>query len=133
MHDPRFLQEAGASAEGWLRVSTAVDPAAAPAPPAARAFDTAFRARHGGPAPLYAAEAYDAVHLPARCARDLGRAQVGRGDLLPTLRGTTHQGVSRTYAFERANGTYTGDGLFFYEVASGRFRFLGTRSTTWPA
>ncbi|MGP3689808.1 bifunctional serine/threonine-protein kinase/ABC transporter substrate-binding protein [Streptomyces sp. IBSNAI002] len=133
VHDPRFLREAGASAEGWLLVSTAVDPAAAPAPPAARAFDTAFRARHGGPAPLYAAEAYDAVHLLARCARDLGRPQVGRGDLLPTLRGTTHQGVSKAYAFERANGTYTGDGLFFYEVASGRFRLLGTRSATWPA
>ncbi len=133
VHDPRFLGEAGASAEGWLLVSTAVDPAAAPAPPVARAFDAAFRARHAGAAPLYAAEAYDAVHLLARCARDLGRPQVGRGDLLPSLRGTTYQGVSKTYAFERANGTYTGDGLFFYEVASGRFRFLGTRSTAWPA
>ncbi|MEU9256455.1 ABC transporter substrate-binding protein, partial [Streptomyces sp. NPDC048270] len=133
VHDPRFLAEAGASAEGWLLVSTAVDPAAAPAPPAARAFDTAFRARHKSPAPLYAAEAYDAVHLLARCARDLGRPQVGRGDLLPTLRGTTHQGVSKAYAFERANGTFTGEGLFLYEVASGRFRLLGTRSTAWPA
>ncbi|MGW0752257.1 bifunctional serine/threonine-protein kinase/ABC transporter substrate-binding protein [Streptomyces sp. NPDC002587] len=129
VHDPRFLQEAGAAAEGWLLVSTAVDPAAAPA---ARAFDTAFRARHRAPAPPYAAEAYDAVHLLARCAQGLGRAQVGRGDLVPTLRGTTHEGVSKTYAFEQANGTYTGDGLFFYEVASGRFRFLGNRSTAWP-
>ncbi|MFE9630007.1 bifunctional serine/threonine-protein kinase/ABC transporter substrate-binding protein [Streptomyces sp. NPDC006463] len=129
VHDPRFLQEAGAGAEGWLLVSTAVDPAAAPA---ARAFDTAFRARHRAPAPPYAAEAYDAVHLLARCAQGLGRAQVGRGDLVPTLRGTRYEGVSKTYAFEQANGTYTGDGLFFYEVASGRFRFLGTRSTAWP-
>ncbi|MEU9304137.1 bifunctional serine/threonine-protein kinase/ABC transporter substrate-binding protein [Streptomyces sp. NPDC048269] len=130
VHDPRFLQEAGAGAEGWLLVSTAVDPAAAPA---ARGFDAAFRARHRAPAPPYAAEAYDAVHLLARCAQDLGRAQVGRGDLVPTLRGTTYEGVSKTYAFERTNGTYTGDGLFFYEVASGRFRFLGNSSAAWPA
>ncbi|WP_405922171.1 hypothetical protein [Streptomyces sp. NBC_00122] len=84
-----------------------------------------------GPPP-YAAEAYDAVHLLARCAQGLGRAQVGRGDLVPTLRGTRYEGVSKAYAFEQANGTYTGDGLFFYEVASGRFRFLGNRSTAWP-
>ncbi|MER5870904.1 ABC transporter substrate-binding protein [Streptomyces sp. NPDC002044] len=132
VHDLRFLQEAGESAEGWLLVSTAVDPSSAAAPPAARAFDTAFRARHDRPAPLHAAEAYDAVHLLARCARDLGRAQVGRGDLVPTLRATTHEGVSKRYAFEQANGTYTGDGLFCYEVASARFRLLGTRSTAWP-
>ncbi|WP_443051319.1 ABC transporter substrate-binding protein [Streptomyces sp. NBC_00190] len=129
VHDPLFLQEAGGGAEGWLLVSTAVDPAAAPA---ARAFDTAFRARYRAPAPPYAAEAYDAVHLLARCAQGLGRAQVGRGDLVPTLRGTRYEGVSKAYAFEQANGTYTGDGLFFYEVASGRFRFLGNRSTAWP-
>ncbi|MGR4878603.1 hypothetical protein ACIPUC_04080 [Streptomyces sp. LARHCF249] len=33
----------------------------------------------------------------------------------------------------RANGTHTGAGLFFYEVAAARFRPLGTRSTAWPA
>lgn len=133
VHDLRFLQEAAESAEGWLLVSTAVDPASAAAPTAARAFDTAFRARHDRPAPLHAAEAYDAVHLLAHCAQGLGRAQVRRGDLVPTLRATTYEGVSKRYAFEQANGTYTGDGLFCYEVASARFRLLGTRSTDWPA
>ncbi|MET9606900.1 bifunctional serine/threonine-protein kinase/ABC transporter substrate-binding protein [Streptomyces sp. NPDC006512] len=131
VHDPRFLTEAAGSAEGWLLVSTAVDPAASPA---ARAFDVAFRARHGGPAPLHAAEAYDAVHLLARCAQGLGPSRVGRGDLLATVRGTTYEGVSKKYAFEAANGTFTGEGgLYFYEVASGRFRLLGDRPTVWPA
>ncbi|MGW7123715.1 ABC transporter substrate-binding protein, partial [Streptomyces sp. NPDC054901] len=131
VHDPLFLAEAAGSAEGWLVVSTAVDPAAAPS---ARAFDTAYRARHGGPAPLHAAEAYDAVHLLARCAQGLGRGRVERGDLLATVRTTTYEGVSKKYAFEAANGTFTGDGgLHFYTVSSGRFRLLGDRPTVWPA
>ncbi|MEU9027209.1 hypothetical protein AB0D46_06695 [Streptomyces sp. NPDC048383] len=86
------------------------------------------------PAPLHAAEAYDAVHLPARCAQDLGRVRVERGDLLASVRGTTYQGVSKKYAFEAANGTFTGDGgLYFYTVSAGRFRLLGDRPTLWPA
>ncbi|MFD3874718.1 ABC transporter substrate-binding protein [Streptomyces sp. NPDC058623] len=122
---------AALGAEGWLVVSTAVDPAAAPA---ARAFDAAYRARHGGPAPLHAAEAYDAVHLLARCAQDLGCARVERGDLLASVRGTTYQGVSKKYAFEAANGTFTGDGgLYFYTVSAGRFRLLGDRPALRPA
>ncbi|MFD5937180.1 MULTISPECIES: hypothetical protein [unclassified Streptomyces] len=100
----------------------------------ARAFTAAHRARRGNaPAPLYAVEAYDAVHLPARCAEGLGRPRIGRGDLLPTVRTTTYQGVSKTYAFDTANGTFTGEGLSFYEVASGRFRLLGDRWTLRPA
>ncbi|MFF4318170.1 bifunctional serine/threonine-protein kinase/ABC transporter substrate-binding protein [Streptomyces sp. NPDC001568] len=131
VHDPLFLAEAAGSAEGWLVVSTAVDPSAAPS---ARAFDAAYRARHGRPAPLHAAEAYDAVHLLARCAQGLGRSRVERGDLLATVRATTYEGVSKKYAFEAANGTFTGDGgLYFYTVSSGRFRLLGDRPTVWPA
>ncbi|MGW6824262.1 bifunctional serine/threonine-protein kinase/ABC transporter substrate-binding protein [Streptomyces sp. NPDC055005] len=133
VHDPRFLTEAGPSAEGWLIVSTVLDAAGASSA-RARTFTAAYRARHGNAAaPLYAAEAYDAVHLLARCAEGLGRPRIGRGDLLPTVRTTTYQGVSKTYAFEPANGTFTGEGLSFYEVASGRFRLLGDRWTLWPA
>ncbi|MER5779781.1 hypothetical protein ABT144_36890 [Streptomyces sp. NPDC002039] len=41
--------------------------------------------------------------------------------------------MSKRYAFEPANGTFTGEGLSFCEVASGRFRLLGDRWTLWPA
>ncbi|MFE9773966.1 bifunctional serine/threonine-protein kinase/ABC transporter substrate-binding protein [Streptomyces sp. NPDC005931] len=122
-HDPDFPDRAGASADGWLVVSTATDPLAAPA---ARAFTRAFRARHRADPPSFAAEAYDVVRLVAACARKLDRPRPTRHDLLPALRRTTYEGVSKTYAFEPENGGYVGAGAFFYRVTGGRFRFLGS-------
>lgn len=122
-HDAGFPAAAGAAADGWLVVSTATDPLAAPA---ARAFTRAFRTRWDGAAPPpFAAEAYDAVHLVAACVRGLGRERVTRGDLVPVLRKTRHEGVSKTYAFEPENGAFVGTGTFFYRVTGGAFRFLG--------
>ncbi|WP_405407099.1 ABC transporter substrate-binding protein [Streptomyces sp. NBC_01104] len=122
VHDPRFVREAGAAAEGWLVVSTSADPATVPS---VRRFATAFRKRFGAAPPLFAAEAYDAVGLIAACAGGLGRDRVTRQDLLPVLRTTTFKGVSRSYAFEPANGMYAGTGVFIYRVERGRFGFLG--------
>ncbi|BAG18010.1 MULTISPECIES: bifunctional serine/threonine-protein kinase/ABC transporter substrate-binding protein [Streptomyces] len=123
VHDPRFLAEAGQDAAGWLVVSTAADPASVPS---VRPFAAAYRKRFDGVPPLFAAEAYDAVGLIAACAEGLGREKVGRQDLLPALRTTTYKGVSKSYAFEPANGTYTGTGVFVYRVERGRFRYIGT-------
>ncbi|WP_425508639.1 bifunctional serine/threonine-protein kinase/ABC transporter substrate-binding protein [Streptomyces genisteinicus] len=122
-HEQGFLASAGAAADGWLVVSTATDPLAAPA---ARAFTRAFRTRWDGAAPPpFAAEAYDTVRLVASCVRELGRERVTRGDLVPVLRKTRYEGVSRTYAFEPENGAFVGTGTFFYRVTGGAFRFLG--------
>ncbi|MFJ6612390.1 bifunctional serine/threonine-protein kinase/ABC transporter substrate-binding protein [Streptomyces sp. NPDC091289] len=122
VHDPRFLAEAGEDAAGWLVVSTAADPASVPS---VHPFAAAYRKRFDGAPPLFAAEAYDAVGLIAACAEGLGREKVSRQDLLPALRTTSYKGVSKSYAFESANGMYTGTGVFIYRVERGRFRYIG--------
>ncbi|MEV7110385.1 bifunctional serine/threonine-protein kinase/ABC transporter substrate-binding protein [Streptomyces anulatus] len=122
VHDPRFLAEAGDDAAGWLVVSTAADPASVPS---VHPFAAAYRKRFDGAPPLFAAEAYDAVGLIAACARGLGRERISRQDLLPALRTTSYKGVSKSYAFEPANGMYTGTGVFVYRVERGRFRYIG--------
>ncbi|WNI21325.1 bifunctional serine/threonine-protein kinase/ABC transporter substrate-binding protein [Streptomyces sp. ITFR-16] len=122
VHDPRFVREAGAAAEGWLVVSTSADPETVPS---VRRFATAYRKRFGAAPPLFAAEAYDAVGLIAACAEGLKREKVTRQDLLPVLRTTTFKGVSKSYAFEPANGMYAGTGVFIYRVERGRFGYLG--------
>lgn len=122
VHDPRFLAEAGEDATGWLVVSTAADPASVPS---VHPFAAAYRKRFDGAPPLFAAEAYDAVGLIAACAEELGREKIGRQDLLPALRTTSYKGVSKSYAFESANGMYTGTGVFVYRVERGRFRYIG--------
>ncbi|WP_327332348.1 bifunctional serine/threonine-protein kinase/ABC transporter substrate-binding protein [Streptomyces anulatus] len=122
VHDPRFLAEAGEDAAGWLVVSTAADPASVPS---VHPFAAAYRKRFDGAPPLFAAEAYDAVGLIAACARGLGRERISRQDLLPALRTTSYKGVSKSYAFEPANGMYTGTGVFVYRVERGHFRYIG--------
>ncbi|MFH8686956.1 bifunctional serine/threonine-protein kinase/ABC transporter substrate-binding protein [Streptomyces anulatus] len=122
VHDPRFLAEAGEDAAGWLVVSTAADPASVPS---VHPFAAAYRKRFDGAPPLFAAEAYDAVGLIAACAEGLGRERISRQDLLPALRTTSYKGVSKSYAFEAANGMYTGAGVFVYRVERGRFRYIG--------
>ncbi|MFH9756120.1 bifunctional serine/threonine-protein kinase/ABC transporter substrate-binding protein [Streptomyces griseus] len=126
VHDPRFLAEAGEAAAGWLVVSTAADPASVPS---VHPFAAAYRKRFDGAPPLFAAEAYDAVGLIAACAEELGRETVSRQDLLPALRTTSYKGVSKSYAFESANGMYTGTGVFIYRVERGRFRYIGMDGT----
>ncbi|MFI1223286.1 MULTISPECIES: bifunctional serine/threonine-protein kinase/ABC transporter substrate-binding protein [unclassified Streptomyces] len=122
VHDPRFLAEAGEDAAGWLVVSTAADPASVPS---VHPFAAAYRKRFDSAPPLFAAEAYDAVGLIAACAEGLGRERISRQDLLPALRTTSYKGVSKSYAFESANGMYTGTGVFIYRVERGRFRYIG--------
>ncbi|MET7504134.1 bifunctional serine/threonine-protein kinase/ABC transporter substrate-binding protein [Streptomyces microflavus] len=122
VHDPRFLAEAGEDAAGWLVVSTAADPASVPS---VHPFAAVYRKRFDSAPPLLAAEAYDAVGLIAACAEGLGRETVTRQDMLPVLRSTRYKGVSKSYAFEPANGMYTGTGVFIYRVERGRFRYIG--------
>lgn len=122
VHDPRFLAEAGEDAAGWLVVSTAADPASVPS---VHPFAADYRKRFDSAPPLLAAEAYDAVGLIATCAEGLGRETVTRQDMLPVLRSTRYKGVSKSYAFEPANGMYTGTGVFIYRVERGRFRYIG--------
>lgn len=122
MHDARLLTEAGQAANGWYVASTATDPQVAAG---AAEFTSAYRKEHRQPPGPFAAEAYDAVQLLARCVRQLKRERITRQDLVPTLRATKHKGISKEYAFEEANGMFTGDGVFFYRVQKDAFRHLG--------
>ncbi|UED87768.1 bifunctional serine/threonine-protein kinase/ABC transporter substrate-binding protein [Streptomyces profundus] len=123
MHDPRFAESAGRSADGWLVVSTVTDALAAPS---AREFSEAFQEHHGEPPPPFAAEGYDVIDVLARCVEELGTESVDHRDVVEVLRLTVHQGAAKQYAFEEENGLFVGDGVFFYQVADGAFRFLGT-------
>ncbi|WP_062213466.1 bifunctional serine/threonine-protein kinase/ABC transporter substrate-binding protein [Streptomyces sp. NBRC 109706] len=123
MHDPRFVESAGPAADGWLVVSTVTDPLAAPS---AAEFAQVFEEHHGEPPPPYAAEGYDVIEVLARCVEGLDTASVDHRDIVEVLRLTAHQGVAKEYAFEEENGFFVGEGVFFYRVEDGAFRFLGS-------
>ncbi|MFD2689882.1 bifunctional serine/threonine-protein kinase/ABC transporter substrate-binding protein [Streptomyces phyllanthi] len=119
-----FLDAAGEAAEGWLITSTCVDPAELPA---AAGFAAAYRKRFGSAPGYYAAEAYDVVNLVAGGLRKAGKRPT-RAELTASLRKTTHQGVTKKFAFEPETGSFLASGsggVFGHLVDGGRFRFLG--------
>ncbi|ADI04876.1 putative serine/threonine protein kinase [Streptomyces bingchenggensis BCW-1] len=121
--DAAFLKRAGAAANGWLLSSAFID---ATALPAARPFAAAYRKRYASALGRYAAEAYDVVGLIAQALRELGPQGADREAMARRLRAVRYRGITKTYAFERGNGSLTpGTGLFLYRVEKGRFRFLG--------
>jgi ABC-type branched-subunit amino acid transport system substrate-binding protein/tRNA A-37 threonylcarbamoyl transferase component Bud32 len=130
--DRRFPEKAGAAAEGWLLATAVTDPAATDT---ARDFTTAFRRRHGEAPGPYAVEAYDAIGVLATCVQELRRdrklAEITRQEVVKVLRQTEHEGAAKTYSFEEVNGTFTGEGTFFYEVTDHNFHFLGDQLPPW--
>ncbi|MFF6783342.1 ABC transporter substrate-binding protein [Streptomyces sp. NPDC012510] len=117
----RFLETAGAGADGWVFATAFIDPTATPA---ARSFTEAYRARYGEPPGRYAAEAYDAVHFLARvCAGEVSPL-TERGAIVRRMREVRHKGVSRTLAHTTDKG-YDSDGMFLFRVVDGEFGFLG--------
>ncbi|WP_256107233.1 bifunctional serine/threonine-protein kinase/ABC transporter substrate-binding protein [Streptomyces sp. ODS05-4] len=120
-----FPRTAGPAADGWLVLSTALDPST----DRAGDFARAFRARHGGTPPVFAAEAYDVLRLLASAAASLERPAPTRHDLLPVLRRTAFDGVGKRYAFNAESGGYVGTGMFLNRVEAGRFRWLGQDAT----
>ncbi|RII17852.1 Serine/threonine-protein kinase AfsK [Streptomyces sp. YIM 130001] len=122
--DPRFLDAAGAAAEGWLITASCIDPSAVPA---AAPFRKAYRRRFGREPGYYAAEAYDTANLTIR--RLTGSARDGRPPsrrrLVPLLRGAEYQGITKKFAFEADTGHYSlEEGVSLYEVKDGKFRFV---------
>jgi ABC-type branched-subunit amino acid transport system substrate-binding protein len=118
-----FLERAGGAANGWLLSSAFTD---ATALPPARPFTAAYRERYGSAPGRYAAEAYDVVGLIAQALREPDPQGVDREALARRLRAVRYRGITKTYGFERGNGSLTpGTGLFLYRVEEGRFRFLG--------
>jgi hypothetical protein len=41
------------------------------------------------------------------------------------LRKSHYKGITKDFSFKPADGTFTGWGVFLYQVEGGRFRFLG--------
>ncbi|MGY0064807.1 bifunctional serine/threonine-protein kinase/ABC transporter substrate-binding protein [Streptomyces sp. LZ34] len=129
--DAAFPGRAGEAANGWLLSSAFTD---ATALPAARPFAAAYRKRYRAAPGRYAAEAYDIVGLIAQALRELGPQGVDREAMARRLRAVRYRGITKTYGFERGNGSLTpGTGLFLYRVEKGRFRFLGDYETATRA
>ncbi|WNF28975.1 ABC transporter substrate-binding protein [Streptomyces sp. C11-1] len=121
--DPGFPEQAGAAAEGWVLGSAVVD---ATGKPEARDFTAAHQERYGDPPALYAAEAFDTVHLIAQAVRALGEESVERRALARRLPRTSHRGVSKTFTFREGSAApVQEDNAFLIRVEEGRFRYLG--------
>ncbi|MDQ1028979.1 ABC-type branched-subunit amino acid transport system substrate-binding protein [Streptomyces umbrinus] len=122
--DPEFLELAGDAAEGWLMTSSFVDPSAVPA---AKAFTAAFRKRYDAAPGSYAAEAYDTVNLVLQevLKATKRRRPPTRKELVGLLRKSRYKGVTKEFAFQPADGQFTGWGVSLYQVESGRFRYVG--------
>jgi eukaryotic-like serine/threonine-protein kinase len=128
--DPRFLDEAGEAAEGWLFSSTAID---ATAKKEAAKFTAAHRERFGAAPAPYAAEAYDVAGLVADSVRELvGEKAAGSADrerLLGRLRKADHPGITKRLEIDDKTGRFhvssENSGVFLHRVEDGKFKFLG--------
>ncbi|MFF9567152.1 bifunctional serine/threonine-protein kinase/ABC transporter substrate-binding protein [Streptomyces sp. NPDC014685] len=123
----RFLEDAGAAAEGWEFVSPCVGATA----PAAKEFTAAHRKKYGGTPAPWAAEAYDAAGLVLAAVTALARKNrpPARSALVKKIAASSYQGVSRDYAFGEG---YRLKGLtaHLYGVRDGAFRYLGPAPQT---
>ncbi|WP_329385422.1 bifunctional serine/threonine-protein kinase/ABC transporter substrate-binding protein [Streptomyces sp. NBC_01716] len=126
---PAFLDEAGAAADGWVIVTTYVDPAELPA---AKGFVTSYEKRYGPrtgelfAVEPYAVEAYDALNFIARGIRELGGIGVERGAMVSRLRSLTYHGLGRIIDFDDSTKAFVfTNGLFLHRVEAGTPRFLG--------
>ncbi|MEV2196715.1 bifunctional serine/threonine-protein kinase/ABC transporter substrate-binding protein [Streptomyces phaeochromogenes] len=119
-----FLKEAGRAAEGWIVVTTYVDPAELPT--AAR-FVKTYRKRYGvRTVERFAVEAYDALLFIAQGIRELGGIEPERGAMVRRLRETTHKGLAKTIKFDPPTGEFLWvNNLFLHQVRNGAPDFLG--------
>ncbi|WP_157881524.1 branched-chain amino acid ABC transporter substrate-binding protein, partial [Streptomyces phaeochromogenes] len=119
-----FLKEAGRAAEGWVMVTTYVDPAELPS--AAR-FVKTYRKRFGvRTVGRFAVEAYDALLFVAQGMRELGGAEPERGAMVRRLRETTHKGLAKTIEFDPKTDEFRWvNSLFLHRVRNGAPDFLG--------
>ncbi|MEU9958132.1 bifunctional serine/threonine-protein kinase/ABC transporter substrate-binding protein [Streptomyces sp. NPDC050982] len=119
-----FLKEAGRAAEGWVMVTTYVDPAELPA---AAGFVKTYRKRFGvRTVGRFAVEAYDALLFVAQGMRELGSAEPDRGAMVRRLRETTHKGLAKTIEFDPTTDEFRWvNGLFLHRVRNGTPDFLG--------
>ncbi|WP_419587040.1 bifunctional serine/threonine-protein kinase/ABC transporter substrate-binding protein [Streptomyces sp. Qhu-G9] len=119
-----FLTEAGPAAEGWVIVTSYVDPAELPA--AAR-FVKAYEKRFGvRTVERFALEGYDALLYIAQGLRELGSVEPERGAMVRRLRQTTHKGLAKTIEFDQTTKQFRWtNSLFLHRVEDGTPRFLG--------
>ncbi|MDQ1028978.1 ABC-type branched-subunit amino acid transport system substrate-binding protein [Streptomyces umbrinus] len=119
-----FLKEAGRAAEGWVMVTTYVDPAELPA---AAHFVKTYRKRFGvRTVERFAVEAYDALLFVAQGMRELGSVEPERGAMVRRLRQTTHKGLAKAIEFDPVTKEFRWvNGLFLHRVRNGTPDFLG--------
>ncbi|MEU3482406.1 bifunctional serine/threonine-protein kinase/ABC transporter substrate-binding protein [Streptomyces sp. NPDC033754] len=120
---PAFLEEAGASAEGWFFGAPVLD---AVTRKEAAGFAAAHRKRFGAAPAYYTGESYDVVTMTlAELARraKAGRAPARKG-LWEALRKQKYTGVMGGYTFDK-NGDLTNGGTFVHAVQNGAFKLIG--------
>ncbi|MFC8074402.1 bifunctional serine/threonine-protein kinase/ABC transporter substrate-binding protein [Streptomyces sp. NPDC057307] len=130
-----FTAVAGAAADGWVFVTTYVDPAELPA---AKGFVASYEKRYGPrggeqaraerlfAVEPFAVEAYDALNFVAQGMRELLATGAERGAMVTRLRDLTFKGLSRTIEFDDAARAFVlANGLFLHRVENGAAHFLG--------
>ncbi|MFF8710706.1 bifunctional serine/threonine-protein kinase/ABC transporter substrate-binding protein [Streptomyces sp. NPDC015184] len=123
----RFLEDAGAAAEGWEFVSPCVGATA----PAVKELAAAHRKKYGGAPAPWAAEAYDAAGLILAAVTALARRNrpPARTALVKKIAASSYQGVSRDYAFGE-DYRLKGITAHLHGVRDGAFRYLGPAPQT---
>jgi branched-chain amino acid transport system substrate-binding protein len=123
LRDPRFLELAGAAAEGATALCSCADVSTS-LDLAAQRFIQDFQSQYGSAPGLFAVEAWDAAHLLVRVVRGNGPTRAG---IVAGLASTTSEdGLGGSYAF-------AGGELADPESATRRFMVEGGRWTEVPA
>ncbi len=118
--NPRFLDLAGAGAEGWFVVSPGYDPRETSD---GRDFADRYAAATGQAPGPFAARAYDVTMLIIETVAELG-LEADRTTVYEELADARYDGLSGSIDFA-ANGEYTGTGPDLYQVTDGDFTPLG--------
>ena len=96
LRDPRFLQLAGADAEGAISLCSCADLSTS-LDLAAQRFIQDYQSEYGSPPGPYAVEAWDAAHLLIRAVREGGSTRAAIVALLAATRGV--DGLAGSYRF----------------------------------
>lgn len=123
--DPGFVAAAGAAGEG-AQITCPCNLATTDAAGPLGDFAKAYKAYNGKDPGTYSTEAYDATNI---LLEGIKAGDTTRDKLLSYVEHLgTYNGISKQIAFED-NGNVKSNGVFFFEVRSGKLALLGSSDT----
>ncbi|WP_441248052.1 branched-chain amino acid ABC transporter substrate-binding protein [Kitasatospora sp. McL0602] len=122
-NDPKFVQLAGAAAEGWQFTCPCLS-AAASTDQAAKDFVSAYTKLANQPPGTYSPEGFDTANTIISVMKSIGK-DVTRAKVVDGLRTVDYKGLTKEIKFQ-PNGEVTEKGIFVYEVKNGQIAELGT-------